>query len=53
MRAAAALRTDQGGSMSGGLKEAVIELREADALRITEEELQGGTDPLAIVDRVP
>ena len=35
--------------MSRGLKEAVIELREADALRITDEELQGGADPLAIV----
>lgn len=35
--------------MSNGLKEAVIELREDDALRITEEQLQGGTDPLEIV----
>jgi methanogenic corrinoid protein MtbC1 len=35
--------------MSPGLKEAVVELREADALRITEEELKGGTDPLDIV----
>ena len=35
--------------MSSGLKEAVIELREDDALRITEEELKGGTDPLEIV----
>ena len=35
--------------MSGGLKEAVIELREDDALRIAEEQLQGGTDPLEIV----
>ena len=35
--------------MSGGLKEAVIDLRENDALRITDEQLQGGTDPLAIV----
>jgi len=35
--------------MSSGLKEAVIELREADALRITEEELKGGADPLEIV----
>ena len=35
--------------MSPGLKEAVIELREDDALRITEEELKGGTDPLDIV----
>jgi 5-methyltetrahydrofolate--homocysteine methyltransferase len=35
--------------MAGGLKEAVIELREEDALRITDEELQGGTDPLDIV----
>ena len=35
--------------MSGGLKEAVIELREDDALRIADEELQGGTDPLDIV----
>ena len=36
--------------MSGGLKEAVIDLREADALRITQEELQGGTDPLVLVN---
>ena len=35
--------------MSGGLKDAVIELREQDALRITDEELKGGTDPLEIV----
>ena len=35
--------------MSSGLKEAVIELREEDALRIAEEELKGGTDPLEIV----
>ena len=35
--------------MSGGLKEAVIELREDDALRIADEELQGGTDPLEVV----
>jgi len=35
--------------MSSRLKEAVIELREEDALRITEEELKGGTDPLDIV----
>jgi methanogenic corrinoid protein MtbC1 len=35
--------------MSGGLKEAVIELREDDALRIAGEELKGGTDPLEIV----
>jgi 5-methyltetrahydrofolate--homocysteine methyltransferase len=35
--------------MSSGLKEAVIELREADALRIADEELQGGTDPLEVV----
>ena len=35
--------------MSSGLKEAVIELREEDALRITDEELKGGTDPLEIV----
>jgi 5-methyltetrahydrofolate--homocysteine methyltransferase len=35
--------------MSGGLKEAVIDLREDDALRIAEEELRGGTDPLAVV----
>ena len=35
--------------MPAGLKQAVIELREADALRITEEELKGGTDPLAVV----
>jgi trimethylamine corrinoid protein len=35
--------------MSSGLKEAVIELREDDALRITREELKGGTDPLEIV----
>jgi len=36
--------------MSGGLKEAVIDLREGDALRITEEELKGGTDPLALIN---
>jgi len=35
--------------MTGGLKEAVIELREDDALRITEEELKAGADPLEIV----
>ena len=35
--------------MTSGLKEAVIELREEDALRITEEELKGGADPLDIV----
>ena len=35
--------------MSGGLKEAVIELREEDALRIADEELRRGTDPLEIV----
>ena len=35
--------------MAGGLKEAVIELREDDALRIADEELQGGTDPLEVV----
>jgi trimethylamine corrinoid protein len=35
--------------MSSGLKEAVIELREDDALRITDEALKGGTDPLEIV----
>ena len=35
--------------MSGGLKEAVIELREEDALRIADEELKGGTDPLELV----
>jgi methanogenic corrinoid protein MtbC1 len=35
--------------MTGGLKEAVIELREEDALRIADEELQGGTDPLEVV----
>jgi methanogenic corrinoid protein MtbC1 len=35
--------------MSGGLKEAVIELREEDALRIADEQLQGGTDPLEVV----
>jgi methanogenic corrinoid protein MtbC1 len=35
--------------MSGGLKEAVIELREEDALRIADEQLQGGTDPLELV----
>jgi 5-methyltetrahydrofolate--homocysteine methyltransferase len=35
--------------MASGLKEAVIELREDDALRITEEELKGGIDPLEIV----
>ena len=31
--------------MTSGLKEAVIELREEDALRITEEELKGGDRP--------
>jgi 5-methyltetrahydrofolate--homocysteine methyltransferase len=35
--------------MSGGLKEAVIDLRENDALRITDEQLLGGADPFAIV----
>ena len=35
--------------MASGLKEAVIELREDDALRIADEELKGGTDPLEIV----
>jgi methanogenic corrinoid protein MtbC1 len=35
--------------MSGRLKEAVVELREVDALRITDEELQSGADPLGIV----
>jgi methanogenic corrinoid protein MtbC1 len=35
--------------MTSGLKEAVIELREDDALRIADEELQGGTDPLEVV----
>jgi 5-methyltetrahydrofolate--homocysteine methyltransferase len=35
--------------MSGGLKEAVIELREDDALRIADEQLQGGVDPLDVV----
>ncbi len=35
--------------MSSGLKEAVIELREEDALRIADEELKGGTDPLELV----
>jgi methanogenic corrinoid protein MtbC1 len=35
--------------MSGGLKEAVIELREEDALRIADEQLRGGTDPLELV----
>ena len=35
--------------MSGGLKEAVIELREDDALRIAREALEGGADPLSIV----
>jgi methanogenic corrinoid protein MtbC1 len=35
--------------MSSGLKEAVIELREDDALRIAEEELKGGADPLEVV----
>ncbi|NLE21303.1 MAG: hypothetical protein GX624_00770 [Actinobacteria bacterium] len=35
--------------MSSALKEAVIELREDDALRITREALQGGADPLDIV----
>ena len=33
----------------GGLKEAVIELREDDALRIADEQLQGGVDPLEVV----
>ncbi|HEX5641363.1 MAG TPA: cobalamin-dependent protein [Thermoleophilia bacterium] len=36
--------------MSSGLKEAVIELREEDALRVTEEELKGGTDPLILIN---
>ena len=35
--------------MSGGLKEAVIELREDDALRIADEQLKGGIDPLEVV----
>jgi 5-methyltetrahydrofolate--homocysteine methyltransferase len=35
--------------MSSGLKEAVIELREDDALRIAEEQLKAGTDPLEVV----
>jgi methanogenic corrinoid protein MtbC1 len=35
--------------MASGLKEAVIELREEDALRIADEELRGGTDPLEVV----
>jgi len=35
--------------MSSGLKEAVIELREDDALRIAREALEGGADPLSIV----
>jgi trimethylamine corrinoid protein len=35
--------------MAAGLKEAVIELRETDALRITDELLGAGTDPLEIV----
>ena len=35
--------------MASGLKEAVIELREDDALRIADEELRGGTDPLEVV----
>ena len=35
--------------MPAGLKEAVIELRETDALAITDELLAAGTDPLAIV----
>jgi methanogenic corrinoid protein MtbC1 len=35
--------------MTGGLKEAVIELREDDALRIADEQLQGGVDPLEVV----
>ena len=35
--------------MSEELKNAVIELREDDALRIADEELQGGTDPLEVV----
>jgi 5-methyltetrahydrofolate--homocysteine methyltransferase len=35
--------------MSNGLEEAVIELREQDALRITDELLERGVDPLTIV----
>ena len=35
--------------MSNELKEAVIELREQDALRITDELLGSGVDPLTIV----
>ncbi len=35
--------------MSNELKDAVVELREDDALRITDELLEGGTDPLIIV----
>jgi 5-methyltetrahydrofolate--homocysteine methyltransferase len=35
--------------MASGLKEAVIELREDDALRITEEQLKSGADPLEVV----
>ena len=35
--------------MPAGLKEAVIDLREADALRITDEVLAAGTDPLEVV----
>jgi 5-methyltetrahydrofolate--homocysteine methyltransferase len=35
--------------MPAGLKEAVVELREADALRITDELLGAGTDPLEVV----
>lgn len=35
--------------MSNELKEAVVELREDDALRITDELVEGGTDPLIIV----
>src|SRR5665811_1676572 len=40
---------DLGGLMSRELTEAVIDLREADALRITDELLESGSDPLTIV----
>src|SRR5665647_3206358 len=40
---------DLGGLMSSELTEAVIDLREADALRITDELLESGADPLTVV----
>ena len=39
--------------MSGGLKEAVIELREDDALRIADEQLQGRDRPARGRHRLP